>query len=81
MQDTLTALKSLITEQFGVETKDLAPGTSILESGLDSLGFAELMFVIEDKFGIQFPELKTDVHTLGELASLIDSLKQPVLAA
>lgn len=80
MQDTLTALKAIIHEEFGIETKDLAPATSILESGLDSLGFAELIFVVEERFGIQFPDSRSDLRTLAQLASLIDSLKQPALA-
>ena len=79
MEDTLNILKTIIHEHFGVETKDLDPTTSIMESGLDSLGVAELIFFVEDRFGIEFPELRTGVRTLSELALLVDTLRQPAL--
>jgi len=43
--------------------------------GIDSLGFLEFLFELEDKFGISIPqESVADVKTLAELATAIDGV-------
>jgi len=45
---------------------------------LDSLALAELMFNIEDHFHIDYPESRTGVQTLAELAQVVDEVRAAV---
>ena len=42
--------------------------------GLDSLTLTELLFDLEDEFGIEVPEERATFSTLGEAAEVIDEL-------
>ncbi len=75
MSDTLEQLRELIKEKFDIDPNTIDPGASVLDSGLDSLALTELMFTVEEKFGIELLENARDVKTLAGLASLIDQLR------
>jgi acyl carrier protein len=47
----------------------------VLESGLDSLALTELLFTVEEKFGVELLESAREINTLGGLAALIDQLR------
>jgi len=76
MTDTLQELQTIIAERFGVPREDLDPDRSMDTFGLDSLGVIELMFSIEDHYGIDIPERAPDVKTLNQLALWVDSLRE-----
>jgi acyl carrier protein len=56
----------------------LEPGTLLSELGIDSLGMIELVFSIEDKFGVTAsdadPEMAKEFTTLQDVADYIDRL-------
>ncbi len=70
----LPELQKLIQEKYGLEAAQLDPTTSIREKGLDSLALVELLFAIEDHFGISLPDDQSHLDTLDELAVLVDKL-------
>jgi acyl carrier protein len=70
---TFDEVVQLIHEKFGVEPGVLAPATTLTEFGLDSLTLVELIFAIEEHFGIQIPD-HADIKTLKALTTLIDEL-------
>jgi acyl carrier protein len=70
---TFDEVVQLIHEKFGVEPGVLAPTTSLTEFGLDSLTLVELIFAIEEHFGIQIPD-HADIKNLEALTALIDEL-------
>lgn len=73
--DTLVRIKQLAAKQFGVEAEKIDENVPITELGIDSLGFLEFMFELEDDFGFPIPqESVAHVRTLGELATAIDGL-------
>jgi acyl carrier protein len=57
--------------------KRLAPETRFVDDlGLDSLTVMELVAEVEDEFDINLPiNLLPDIHTVGELAVVIDRLR------
>jgi acyl carrier protein len=57
--------------------KPLAPETRFVDDlGLDSLTVMELVAEVEDEFDINLPiNLLPDIHTVGELAVVIDRLR------
>lgn len=70
---TLDELKTLIHKNFDIDPATLSPDAPLSDYGLDSLSLAELLFVIEDHFDLDFAEAPKDVGTLAALAALIDS--------
>ena len=72
---TFDEVVQLIHETFGVEPGVLAPATTLTEFGLDSLTLVELIFAIEEHFGIQIPD-HADIKNLKALTDLIDELRE-----
>ena len=75
MSDTLEQLRELIKEKFDIDASTIDPNASVLESGLDSLALTELLFTVEEKFGVELLEAAREVTTLGGLAALVDQLR------
>lgn len=75
--NTLTQLKELIHTTFDIDAATLADDAPLADYGLDSLSLAELLFVVEDRFHIEFAETPRDIGSLAELAAKIDSLRTP----
>ena len=73
--DTLSTIKELAATQFGGEPDAIDTNAPVDTLGIDSLGFLEFLFELEDKFGFSIPqESIAHVRTLGELAIAIDGL-------
>lgn len=57
---------------------EVTPATLISELGIDSLGMIELVFSIEDKFGVTAsdadPEMAKDFTTVQDVTDYIDRL-------
>ena len=72
---TLDRLAHLIHDKFGVALDVIDPDAPFASYDLDSLTVAELMFEIDDSFGVTVPDsAATTVTTLRGLAALIDGL-------
>ena len=72
---SLQELQELIHKKFGIEESALGPEASMRGSGLDSLVLVEILFAIEDHFGISLPDDDQSIDTLAELAALIDKIR------
>lgn len=73
--DTLQTIKELAATQFGASADAIDENAPVDKLGIDSLGFLEFMFEVEDKFGISVPqESLTGVTTLKALAAVVDSV-------
>lgn len=73
--DTLQTIKELAAKQFGGEPDAIDENAPVDKLGIDSLGFLEFLFELEDKFGFSIPqESVQNVRTLRELADAIDGL-------
>lgn len=73
--DTLKVIKELAAKQFGGEPESVDVNAPVNELGIDSLGFLEFLFELEDRFGMSIPQDSVaGVKTLAELATVIDGL-------
>jgi len=73
--NTVTTIKELAARKFGRELETIDEDARIDEFGIDSLGFLEFLFDVEDAFGISIPhDSVSGVHTLRELAAVVDRL-------
>ncbi|HKW47821.1 MAG TPA: acyl carrier protein [Gemmatimonadaceae bacterium] len=74
--DSLSRIKELAAAQFGAELDTIDEDAPIDQLGIDSLGFLEFLFELEDKFEMPIPQDDVvHVKTLRELATVIDGLK------
>jgi acyl carrier protein len=73
--ETLNEIKSLAAKQFGGESDLIDENAPVDRLGIDSLGFLEFLFELEDHFDISIPQERVaQVRTLNDLATAIDSL-------
>ena len=76
---TLDAIKELAAKQFGGDAASVDADLPVDQLGIDSLGFLEFLFELEDHFGFPIPqESVTSVRTLRELAAVLDGLRTSV---
>jgi acyl carrier protein len=66
--DTLARIKDLAAKEFSIDATGLDPAAPLDTLGIDSLGFIEFMFKVEEEFGVSVSdeELKA-IKTLADL--------------
>ncbi len=69
-------LAQVLSEKYDVPREAISPEATLTELGLDSLTIVELLFDVEDEFGIEVPEERATFQTLAEAAALVDELVQ-----
>jgi len=73
--DSLRAITDLAAQQLGDDTATIDVDAPISQLGVDSLGFLELLFELEDHVGVPIPpEAVKEVQTLRELAAKVDEI-------
>jgi acyl carrier protein len=78
MTSSMNELLGLIQKAYDIDPSTIDPNQPLSEFGLDSLALAELMFNIEDHFGIDYPESRANVQTLAELVQVVDEVRGSV---
>lgn len=63
-----------LVEKLDVKHELIKPEATLSDLGIDSLSVVELVFDLEDEYGIEVPEEKVDFNTLGEAAAMVDEL-------
>jgi acyl carrier protein len=75
---TLEIVQDILIKEYSLTRTQLAPDVQLVSLGVDSLGLIELMFQVEDRFGITLPEDKPPtLVTVSDLVSYIDGLVDP----
>lgn len=64
----------LLTQKYGVDPAQISPDARMADLGLDSLTMGELLFDIEDTFGIEIALEDAKIETFGEALALVDRL-------
>jgi acyl carrier protein len=71
-------LARLLERDFGIPAASLDAGATLEGLEIDSLRLIEIVFAVEDEFGVTMPqdqgEIRGRVKTLGDLAALIEEL-------
>lgn len=62
----------LLVTKYGVERRRVSPDATMADLGLDSLAVAELVFDIEEEFGIEVDAEDAEFSTLREAIGLVD---------
>jgi acyl carrier protein len=75
---TIARLHALLAKDFELKPEAARPETRLEDLDIDSLRMIEILFSVEDAFGITVPaeqaELREKVKTVGDLAAYIDTL-------
>ena len=75
---TAAKLGALLQRDFGVPAEALRPEATLESLDIDSLRMIEILFCIEEEFGISVTaepaELRARLKTFGDLAGYIDIL-------
>lgn len=65
-------VKSIITEQLGVEGEEIAATTSFEELNADSLDIVELIMALEEEFDLEIPDKEAEkITTVGDAVEYI----------
>jgi acyl carrier protein len=78
---TLEALQEILIKEFSLTRVQLTPDVELTGLGIDSLEVIDLMFKIEDRFGLQIKDdVPTTLVTLNDVVLYVDGLllRQPL---
>ena len=71
---TFDRLCAILMKDYKLDAAQLTPDAPLEALGIDSLGVADLLFNIEDAFGISLPPDPVELLTVGDVARFIDEL-------
>ena len=74
MTTTFERLRAILIKDYKFTPDVLVLEAPLEELGIDSLGTAELLFNIEDEFGVTLPPAAVQLTTLGDVVGFIDDL-------
>ena len=74
---TFEKVKELLVEKLGLDADKVTPASEIIKDlGADSLDLVEMLFALEEEFGVTVPEDKSDsIVTVQDIVDIIDSAK------
>ena len=77
-ESTLERLRKIIVRDYEVDPHLLQADAQLKDLAIDSLAVIEIMFAVEEEFGISVPpeppDARTAINTVGELVRYIDRL-------
>jgi acyl carrier protein len=72
---TLEIIQDILTGKFGLNRAKLTPEAELSQLGIDSLAVLELLFDIEDRFGLKIKDdMPNSLLTLQDVVLYIDAL-------
>jgi len=71
---TLERLQAILVRDYRLAPEALVAEAPLESLGIDSLGVAELLFNVEDEFGIVLPAEPVQLPTLADVVRYIDEL-------
>ncbi|MHB1872241.1 MAG: acyl carrier protein [Steroidobacteraceae bacterium] len=82
--NTLDTLQDILVRDYQVARARLTPDAPLSAVGIDSLGFLELLFKIEDRFHVKITgDTPAGLHTVQDVVGYIDALiaDRPIVQA
>ncbi len=71
---TAERIRAILVKDYKLNPEHLTLDAKLADLGVDSLGIAELMFNIEDEFGVELTADPTQIATFGDVVQFIDEL-------
>lgn len=79
--DTYQRLVRIIVDKHKLPRETLRLDARLDELGIDSLAVMELLFHVEEEFGIQIPNDQVALETIDDVVRYVDSLSAQQAAA
>ena len=73
--DTLGLLKEFVKAHVDNAPEDITAESKLSEIGIDSLNLLELLFEVEEKYGVRFPNDLPQPETVGQLIEILDNIR------
>ena len=74
MSSTFEKLRAILVRDYKLAPDALTLDAPLDGLGIDSLGVAELLFNVEDEFGLKLPPEPVDLPTIADVVRYIDDL-------
>ena len=74
MATTYDWLRATLIKEYSLDPDKLVADAPLEDLGIDSLGIAELLFNVEDEFGIILPPEAVQLTTMDDVVRFIDEL-------
>ena len=74
MTTTLEGLRAILVKDYQLDPAVVTLDAALEGLGIDSLGVAELMFTVEDQFGVRLSADSVPLTTVGDVVNHIDEL-------
>jgi acyl carrier protein len=74
MPTTFDRLSTILAKDYHLASERLSLDAPLDSLGIDSLGTVELLWKVEETFGIKLPPDPVDLPTLGDVVRYIDDL-------
>ncbi len=72
---TLDTLTDILVRDYGVAREQVTPDATLATLRIDSLSLLEMMFKIEDRYGVKInQDTPTDLITVNDVVGFIDGL-------
>jgi|GEM_PF-177843 len=71
---TAERIRAILVKDYKLDPAHLTPDARLADLGVDSLGMAELMFNIEDEFGLELSADPTHITSFGDVVHFINAL-------
>ena len=74
MAATFDRLRDLMARDYKVAPDAITPEATLESLDIDSLGAVEMMFTIEDEFGVKVTREPVDLRTVADVVAYIDRM-------
>jgi acyl carrier protein len=74
MNATFDGLKAILVRDYKVDPQTLTPNSTLESLNIDSLGTVELLWTVEEAFGVKLPADPVDLPDVAAVVSYIDGL-------
>lgn len=74
MPSTFETLRAILVRDYKLAPEALTLDAALDGLGIDSLGVAELLFNVEDEFGLTLPPEPVELPTIADVVLYIDDL-------
>lgn len=71
---TLERVQNILIEELALDRERLGSDAELAGLGVDSLTLVELLFQIEDRFGLKFDSDPPHLRTIGDVVTFVDGL-------
>jgi acyl carrier protein len=73
MPSTLEVMREVLARRFGIDDPQLGADRELASLGLDSLGFIEYTFELENELHVVLPDVPRDLVTIGDFARFVEA--------